>query len=497
MSDLANTIKYTHQLILNKKYKDAEKLLIPLLQNHSKNSSLFFQMGLIKYEYKFYAEAIDFFTKAIKLNKIPDFYFYRGYAYINLDKYYLANLDLRRAISLNKDPNNEITYNLIYTLSLSRLGEFKVVFNILERLLQKHKGEFRLLIAMAYINLKLGNIEKAIEILVNLKDQKFPSSHQLSDIEKADIEYNLATAYLKNKQFDKGWELFQSRFDAGKSKKIFSRTVQEWDKTSKGDTILIWNEQGVGDQINAYIYLKILKLFFNKVIVLCDERLISIFERSFDSDFIFLPDNADLSTLSFDFTFPSFGLLEIFSKLDKELQKNVITKLLSDIKLENIHKKNLEETNKKKIGIGWYSKNFQNNGHIRSYELKTFLKYFPKDEFMFINLQYDSKFEDIEDANKLGFDIYHDSKIDLFNDFENLLALINCCDSIISIDNSIIHLAGAANIDTHVILASYHDWRWFDGENIWYKNLHCYPYGSSKDKYDHLKKTIFKIVKGL
>ena len=55
-------------------------------------------------------------------------------------------------------------------------------------------------------------------------------------------------------------------------------------------------------------------------------------------------------------------------------------------------------------------------------------------------------------SRKLGVTIYNDDEIDLFNDIDGLLNLAGACDFIISIDNTTIHLAGAAGINTHVLL---------------------------------------------
>ena len=115
-------------------------------------------------------------------------------------------------------------------------------------------------------------------------------------------------------------------------------------------------------------------------------------------------------------------------------------------------------------------------------------------DYIYVNLQYNSSIEEISQVSrKLGVTIYNDDEIDLFNDIDGLLNLAGACDFIISIDNTTIHLAGAAGINTHVLLNRPWDWRWLDGTNIWYPTTRCYPQEKTVNRDNFLKNTIREI----
>ena len=60
-----------------------------------------------------------------------------------------------------------------------------------------------------------------------------------------------------------------------------------------------------------------------------------------------------------------------------------------------------------------------------------------------------------------------------FNDFSDTAAAIKNLDLVITIDTSIVHLAGALNKPAWLLLSTYPDWRWFLNKDYspWYKSL--------------------------
>jgi tetratricopeptide (TPR) repeat protein len=99
------------------------------------------------------------------------------------------------------------------------------------------------------------------------------------------IFYALSNLYLAKKIFDKGWDFFESRWAVPElnQKGIGSNKPPFLDTTIQNKNILLWSEQGVGDQV---IYLTMLKSVLqtnNEFIVSIDPRLISIYKRYFDN----------------------------------------------------------------------------------------------------------------------------------------------------------------------------------------------------------------------
>jgi ADP-heptose:LPS heptosyltransferase len=83
------------------------------------------------------------------------------------------------------------------------------------------------------------------------------------------------------------------------------------------------------------------------------------------------------------------------------------------------------------------------------------------------------KLSEIDDLNKLSF---KDKIItfDIDNDmaFVDTIAILKNIDILLTIDTSIVHLAGVLGIKTILMLGSTSDWRWFsDNEKVWYNSV--------------------------
>ena len=100
---------------------------------------------------------------------------------------------------------------------------------------------------------------------------------------------------------------------------------------------------------------------------------------------------------------------------------------------------------------------------------------------------------EIEQAYKdTGIAVKSVNEIDTFTNIDHLASLIQCCDRIITIDNSTLHLAASMGKPSDLLLPYITDWRWCGGrsEPVWYDslNLHIAPYGV------HLKDCIVDLI---
>ena len=95
----------------------------------------------------------------------------------------------------------------------------------------------------------------------------------------------------------------------------------------------------------------------------------------------------------------------------------------------------------------------------------------------FVSLQLGDPVKQIA-ANNL--DIY-DASGDL-NDFADTAALISTLDLLISVDTSVVHLAGALNIPAWVFIPKLPDWRWMldRTDTLRVSNITTLPPGSGK-----------------
>ena len=123
----------------------------------------------------------------------------------------------------------------------------------------------------------------------------------------------------------------------------------------------------------------------------------------------------------------------------------------------------------KKLNVGFFYKGLLNSyieKHIpiQDFELLTELN---------INLICLHKLSETEEINRLSF---KDKIItfDIDNDmaFVDTIAILKNIDILLTVDTSIVHLAGILDVKTILMLGYTSDWRWFtDNEKVWYNSV--------------------------
>ena len=83
------------------------------------------------------------------------------------------------------------------------------------------------------------------------------------------------------------------------------------------------------------------------------------------------------------------------------------------------------------------------------------------------------------------------------DDFEDLVALINSCDLILTISNTTAHLAGSIGKITYLLLSKYSLWYWLRSRqhSLWYPNVKLFrqtKQGEWQDVIDRVFKELLK-----
>jgi ADP-heptose:LPS heptosyltransferase len=118
--------------------------------------------------------------------------------------------------------------------------------------------------------------------------------------------------------------------------------------------------------------------------------------------------------------------------------------------------------------------------------LEDLLPILKNDYFNFIDLQYNDTVDERKTFfNNHNLDIFKFNEIDSFNDLESMFALMQNCDLVITVSNSIAHMAGAVGKKTFVLtpFGPGKFWYWVnhDNHNLWYKNLKCFYQAQQND----------------
>jgi Flp pilus assembly protein TadD len=407
----------------------AEQLLKSALEIVPTNIDYILNLSLILNLKNDHLEAIELIKKAIKLDpKYPKSYVLLGTTFSKLGNNKAAMESYLTALTF--EPNNlEARFNIATLHSLEENTEFAI-------------SEFETIL-------------------------KVSEKNHLNSLPVQSVKYLLSFEYMKSQKFQEACNYYEYGFDkniqsSGRfPRRHFSKPLWNGDLTP-GIRILIWGEQGVGDQIMFMSCMKGIVQSNLKFIVECEPRLISIFSRAFP-DFKIRPalvnDDILLSSVSedYDYHLPMGTLMKhTISKIEDFYNLGPYLKADSTLAIE-FENRLSKISNKKRVGISWKSGNLNAERNIHYTNLIDWKVIFETPECEFINLQYgDCEAEIIEVENFFNLKIVRFEDLDLKNDFESTLALISRLDLVITVGTAVSQQAAA--IGSPVVLMMQRDW---------------------------------------
>ena len=287
--------------------------------------------------------------------------------------------------------------------------------------------------------------------------------------------YNSAHIHLERFNFVEGWDGYEYRWKvrAFNSPRLLSDR-RLWDGKPIDGTLLIWGEQGVGDQILYSSILTILKGYATKVAVYLDIRLLPIFSRSFP-DIDFIASKTEFDNYIYDKQLPIGSLGRYFLLSTADFFNRSSPYLFSNIEIKDKFKVQVQEKKNLICGLSW-SSNAARNARNKSFNLFDLSPIFTNRKMSFIDVGYmDTAQERYQLSRKYAIEIKKFSEINSFEDINGLTALIDMCDLIITCSNTCAHIAGALGKKVYLLLPKYKGkfWYWQDinGISLWYPSV--------------------------
>jgi len=291
--------------------------------------------------------------------------------------------------------------------------------------------------------------------------------------------HNKAILQLAQKEFLDGFDNYICRWETENfPSQHIKTTLPRYSPGAPVANILLWAEQGLGDEIFYAGILNQVSSKFSNISLIADIRLHSIIMRSFPK--INLLDRRCSKSESFDSGFdcqaPIGDLGRLLALCGEEIKAPRTPFFTANRNKKTEFRLSGPFTKGKIIcGLSWGSsnKNFGKEKSINLGQLEPILKD-PRLEF--VNLQYgevDSEIQDIK--NKLGVNIRQINDLDIYNDIDGLLALIDACDIVITTSNVTAHLAGSIGKKGCVLVPFSRGkiWYWHlnDTYSFWYPSL--------------------------
>ena len=493
------------------KYPVAVDLIIHAIEIDSKQSPFYYSLANALRKQGKFMEAIEAYQQAIRIQpNHADAYNNLGTIFINQNRIDGAIEAYQQAIQIQ--PNQgEAYYNLgnalhrqekleeaieayqqairiqpNYVDAYNNLGVVLIDHEKLEESVQIYQKtlEIQPNYADAYNNLgnalrEQGKLEESIRIFQ--KATYIQPNH-------AEAHNNLAMTLLLKGDFKNGWTQYEWRRQCDNfpfEKRDFPQPF--WEGTDPKDkSILVWTEQGIGDEI---MFSSILPDLLNRnanVIVESDTRMVSLFQRSFPK-IRFIPrqnpPNSQLLNTTVDYQTP-IGSLGKWFRTDKNsfiLNRNTYLRACPK-KTSEIRKK-YQELAKEKIliGISWKSTGINQRQTYSKKKKSTLLEHWQpvlaQRNYYFINLQYGNVKQELNEFQKHNnLKIHQDDEIDSLNSLDDFAAQISALDLVISTSNTTVHLAGALGKQVWTLLPHIPDWRWTleREDTLWYPKMRLF-----------------------
>ena len=453
-----------------KKYPQAVELLSKALEINPNHAGANNNKGNALKELKRFDEALASFDQAIKIN--PDYvdaYINRGNLLRDLKRFDEALASYDRAIKIN--PNHAVAYsNRGNSLrDLKRFEEALASYDKAISLNPNHAGTFCnrgiVLQGLQRTDEALASYDQAIEI-----DPDLITAH-----------YNLSLFNLMKGNFKAGWQGYEWRWlDKDFDSEPLKSAKPVWDFKKTNQCLLVWAEQGVGDQVSFGSLLSELLEDVPNLLVQIDKRLIPIFTRSLPK-IKFYPDSLILPESDYDIHIPIGSLGKYLRNNEKDflLKKNKFF-ISDEIRTQTIRQE-LPASKKLICGVSWKS-SAGVTGINRSLSLEKLAAIFDPDKISLVNLQYGDVSKEI-DLLKTNIELIQYKSIDNFDDLDGVASLIDACDFIVSVDNSIIHLSSALGKKTFILLSYIPEWRilFNRDDSPWYPSAKLYRQESLGD----------------
>ena len=451
-----------------KNYDQANKIAFEIYNKDKENDRICKIIGEIYLKKKNFELSEKFFKKAIKLNPIQDNFFSIGNFYLQTEKFKKA-IKFYEKIKIDKKTNNIILNNLSFCYF--NTFNFEKSIKLLNFALDKEKDNHFIIYNLANIYKEIDELSKA-ETLYN-KALKFDPKNQ-------NYLFNKSLVLLKKKNYKKAWPLYDTRIELrNKNNKIFNLikdkiyNKQFLPENNKFKFCII-PEQGVGDQLLfSSMYPDIIKRYPN-TFIFTDKRLQDTFKNTYKfKNFIDLKDIRKIKELlNNNYQFLYAASLGKFCRNEHKDFLNT-TKLNVNLKIKNNIIKRLKKyKGKKLIGISWYSES--KSLKSKSLKIDFFSDLLKKENCVFINLQYGNAAKEISKLSLYKNKIIDFSDIDIYNDFDSLIALIDCLDLVITIDNINLQIAGLLEKMTYVITPFNNEYILYSKSNEgvcdWYHN---------------------------
>ncbi|MBK1837069.1 tetratricopeptide repeat protein [Azospirillum sp. YIM B02556] len=333
--------------------------------------------------------------------------------------------------------------------------------------LQRHALDLRPGYAAAHTNLALALQDLGDE---SGAEREFTRALE-ADPAQALARFNRAILRLRQGRLAEGWEDYAVRFDSGRlgPKRPFG--IPEWDGGDlAGRRLLLWAEQGLGDELMFGSLLPEAIASFPNTIVECDARLAPLFRRSFPGTMVRAPTRRPTDA---DCHLPFGGLPRLLWKI-APVTLPPTGWLKPDPALASAWRSRLDALGPGlAVGIAWTSRRVTTERRRSYTSLEEWTPLLNLPGLHAVSLQYDGREEEIAATEeRLGLRIHRWSDLDQVADLDGTAALMANLDLVVTVASSSGEMAAA--LGTPVWRLGRRDWTQLGtAVRPWFPSMRC------------------------
>jgi Flp pilus assembly protein TadD len=404
------------------RYRQAEAAFLRNLELAPEDADAHAHLGLVLKELVRFDEAKRRIEKAIALNPAnPKWLLNLGLIQIEQDEMEEAEISFRQAIGFDPANANAHTNLGLVLQYLGKLKEGEIVFR------------------------------KALELASAMPGMRSATLYQ--------FQFNLALNQMELGNLPEAWERFDTRVDAPNWRQLRrDKEFPTWNGGPlHGRSLLVWREQGLGDEIRAFSCLPDLlaREGEQRIAVECDPRLGAPMRRSFPGIEIIAGRAERLRP--FDLQIPMSSLPRHFRPSIGAFDQ-AKPFLIADPRLLEKWRARLSRLPAgKKIGICWRTGlagagRMWNVSKLEAWETLLTTK-----GAVFVSLQYGDCEQELLDAEaRLGIRIHRWSDLNLKDDLDDILALMQELDLVLTVGTAVTDLAGGVGAPVWLVLRAPH-----------------------------------------
>lgn len=357
------------------------------------------------------------------------------------------------------DPGSDKAY-LNLGAALEKLAQFDAAKIAFETALDLNPKCIEASMNLAHLEAHHGDVARAVQLYETVLHDLPATEAARADL----IKYSLSYQYLRQGRLAEGWDYYDFGFDPFiplNASRSPARTfiAPEWDGSPlEGRRLLVWREQGVGDEIMFMTCLPELERAGGPVVIECEPRLVTTIARSFPSmsvraeNFRLVPGMRSLAE-DYDVQIAVGSLPRLFRQTLSDFARSVAYIKPDPEKVEKFKQRLATDgQHRRKIGICWRSGMLDPLRNQHYCGLPDWGSIFSLPDCDLVNLQYGDCEEELREAEQLfGVSILRWSDLDLKNDFDSVWALMASLDSVVTVGTAVCSMAGALGINTKLL----------------------------------------------